>query len=80
MRLKMTRGCSRDPNSLKRHGRGQQADGVIVPGGPRLYEYAVEDAFGVEGTPPAVLVDAEGRIASEMAVGAQEVFKLARVG
>ena len=43
-------------------------------------EYAVEDAFGVEGTPSAVLVDAEGRIASEVAVGAQEVFKLARVG
>jgi peroxiredoxin/uncharacterized membrane protein YphA (DoxX/SURF4 family) len=44
------------------------------------HEYAVEDAFGVEGTPSAVLVDKEGRIASEVRVGAQEVFKLARAG
>jgi thiol-disulfide isomerase/thioredoxin len=44
------------------------------------HEYAVEDAFGVEGTPSGVLVDEEGRIASEVAVGAQEVFKLARAG
>jgi methylamine dehydrogenase accessory protein MauD len=44
------------------------------------HEYAVEDAFGVEGTPSAVLVDEEGRIASEVAVGPEEVLKLARAG
>ncbi|MDQ3864544.1 MAG: TlpA family protein disulfide reductase [Actinomycetota bacterium] len=44
------------------------------------HEYAVEDAFGVEGTPSAVLVDEEGRMASEVAVGPEEVFKLARAG
>jgi peroxiredoxin len=35
-------------------------------------------AFGVNGTPSAVLVDAQGRIASEVAVGAQAVLALAR--
>jgi thiol-disulfide isomerase/thioredoxin/uncharacterized membrane protein YphA (DoxX/SURF4 family) len=35
-------------------------------------------AFGVNGTPSAVLVDAEGRIASPAAVGAEAVLRLAR--
>jgi hypothetical protein len=35
-------------------------------------------AFGANGTPMAVLVDEEGKIASKVAVGAQEVFELAR--
>lgn len=35
-------------------------------------------AFGASGTPMAVLVDASGRIASHLAVGAQEVMALAR--
>jgi hypothetical protein len=43
-------------------------------------EYAVEDAFGVEGTPSAVLVDAEGRIASKVILGVEEVFGLALAG
>jgi peroxiredoxin len=34
-------------------------------------------AFGATGTPMAVLLDAEGRIASEVAAGAQAVFALA---
>lgn len=34
-------------------------------------------AFGVSGTPSAVLVDAEGRIATEPAVGAPAVLALA---
>jgi peroxiredoxin/uncharacterized membrane protein YphA (DoxX/SURF4 family) len=34
-------------------------------------------AFGVQGTPSAVLMDAEGRIASEVAVGAPAVLALA---
>lgn len=42
--------------------------------------YAVSDAFEVRGTPSAVLVDAEGRIASEVVVGAGAVLDLARSG
>jgi hypothetical protein len=34
-------------------------------------------AFGASGTPSGVLVDAEGKIASELAVGATQVLELA---
>jgi thiol-disulfide isomerase/thioredoxin len=34
-------------------------------------------AFGARGTPSAILVDAKGKIASEVAVGAPGVLKLA---
>ena len=34
-------------------------------------------AFGANGTPMAVLIDARGRIASPIAAGAQQVFDLA---
>jgi methylamine dehydrogenase accessory protein MauD len=40
-------------------------------------QFSVGRAFGVSGTPSAVLVDAEGKIASEVAVGAQAVLELA---
>jgi peroxiredoxin len=43
-------------------------------------DFAVSDAFGAGGTPSAVLVDAEGRIASEVVVGASGVLELARSG
>ncbi len=39
--------------------------------------FSVARSFGAGGTPSAVLVDAEGRIASEVAVGAQAVLALA---
>src|SRR5919107_266725 len=39
--------------------------------------FATGRAFGASGTPSAVLVDAEGRIASEVAVGAPAVLGLA---
>jgi len=39
--------------------------------------FATGRAFGASGTPSAVLVDAEGRIASEVAVGAPAVLSLA---
>jgi hypothetical protein len=42
--------------------------------------FTTGQAFGVSGTPSAVLVDAEGMIASEIAVGAQAVLALARAG
>ena len=40
-------------------------------------DFSVGRAFGAGGTPSAVLVDAEGRIASPVAVGAQAVLALA---
>src|SRR5918911_1877876 len=40
-------------------------------------QFAVGRAFGVAGTPSAVLVDKEGKIASEVAVGAPAVLALA---
>ena len=39
---------------------------------------SVMRAFGANGTPMAVLVDAHGRIASEVAAGAPAVLALAR--
>jgi len=42
--------------------------------------YAVWDAFDVSGTPSAVLVDAEGRIASEMVMGSVAVLELIKSG
>ena len=44
------------------------------------HDYIVGDAFGVEVTPSAGLVDVEGRVASEVAEGARAVLKLARAG
>jgi methylamine dehydrogenase accessory protein MauD len=41
-------------------------------------DYAVSDAYGGAGTPSAVLVDAEGRIASEVVVGSSAVLGLVR--
>ena len=41
-------------------------------------QFAVGRAFGASGTPSGVLVDAEGKIASEVAVGAPAVLELAR--
>jgi len=43
-------------------------------------DYALSDAFGVQGTPSAVLVDAEGNVASEVAAGVSPVLNLARSG
>ena len=39
---------------------------------------AVGRAFGAGGTPSAVLVDEEGKVASELAVGTTEVLDLTR--
>jgi thiol-disulfide isomerase/thioredoxin len=40
-------------------------------------QFAVGRAFGASGTPSAVFVDAEGKVASEVAVGASAVMELA---
>jgi peroxiredoxin len=40
--------------------------------------FSVGNLFGANGTPMAVLVDAEGNIASEVAAGAPDVLALAR--
>jgi hypothetical protein len=39
--------------------------------------FATGRAFGASGTPPAVLVDAQGKVASDIAVGAPAVMELA---
>ena len=39
--------------------------------------FAVGRAFGASGTPSAVLVDAEGKVASDVAVGAPAFLELA---
>ena len=43
-------------------------------------QFAAGRSFGAGGTPSAVLVDAEGKIASEVAVGAPAVLELAGAG
>ena len=40
-------------------------------------QFSVGRAFGASGTPSAVLVDGRGNVASEVAVGAPAVLKLA---
>lgn len=40
--------------------------------------FSVGPPFGANGTPMAVLVDAEGKIASDLAVGADAVLALAK--
>jgi thiol-disulfide isomerase/thioredoxin/uncharacterized membrane protein YphA (DoxX/SURF4 family) len=42
--------------------------------------FAAGQAFGTSGTPSAILVDREGRIASRLAVGAPDVMALANAG
>jgi hypothetical protein len=42
--------------------------------------FATGRAFGASGTPSAVLVDAEGKVATEVTVGAPAVMELAGVG
>ena len=41
---------------------------------------SVGSTFGASGTPMAILVDAEGKIASALAAGAPPVLALARSG
>jgi thiol-disulfide isomerase/thioredoxin len=41
-------------------------------------QFAVGRAFGASGTPSGVLVDAGGKVASEVVVGAQAVLELAK--
>jgi thiol-disulfide isomerase/thioredoxin len=43
-------------------------------------QFSVGSAFGASGTPSAVLVDAEGKVASEVTVGAPAVMELAGAG
>jgi hypothetical protein len=43
-------------------------------------QYAAGGAFGAAGTPMAVLLDAEGRVASPIAAGVEAVLALAAAG
>jgi hypothetical protein len=42
------------------------------------YRFEVGRAFGINGTPTAVLLDAHGRVASDVASGADAVLTLLR--
>jgi hypothetical protein len=42
------------------------------------HDFQAGNAFGIGGTPMAVLLDEKGRISSDVAAGAQAVFGLAR--
>lgn len=57
------------------HKMGLRAPVLLDPDG-----MGIGRRFGATGTPMGVLVDAEGKIASELAVGAQAVFALAGEG
>jgi hypothetical protein len=39
--------------------------------------FAVSQVFGSAGTPSAIVIDADGRVASDLRVGAKEIFVLA---
>jgi peroxiredoxin/uncharacterized membrane protein YphA (DoxX/SURF4 family) len=44
------------------------------------YDGRVTRSFGISGTPMALLLDSEGRVASEVAAGADALFRLAQGG
>lgn len=58
----------------KNQAQGFQSS-VLLDGG-----FTIGPKFGIHGTPMAVLVDAEGKIASGVAAGAPEVLALAQTG
>jgi cytochrome oxidase Cu insertion factor (SCO1/SenC/PrrC family) len=64
------------PDRLLRIGRREPGARIQVVARPRR-RIPARKAFGARGTPSAVLVDAEGRIASTVAVGARDVLALA---
>jgi len=59
-----------------------EANAVMGLRSPVLLDqgFSAGSKFGANGTPMAVLVDAEGKIASEVAAGAPAVLALARSG
>jgi thiol-disulfide isomerase/thioredoxin/uncharacterized membrane protein YphA (DoxX/SURF4 family) len=67
------------PNLLFVSAGTEEANRDMKLSSPVLLDqnFATGRAFGASGTPSAVLVDAEGRIASEVAVGAPAVLDLA---
>jgi protein-disulfide isomerase len=60
----------------------EEANRAMGLGSPVVLDqnFGVGSAFGASGTPSAVLVDEEGKVASELAVGAPGVLALARAG
>jgi hypothetical protein len=60
----------------------EEANRAMGLGSPVVLDqnFSVGSAFGASGTPSAVLVDEEGKVASELAVGAPGVLALARAG
>src|SRR5215207_7337349 len=67
------------PNPLVISAGTKEANEAMGLSSPVVLDqhFAVGRAFGANGTPSAVLVDEEGKVASEVAVGAQAVLELA---
>jgi len=61
---------------------GAEANQALGIRSPVLLDegFTIGPRFGIHGTPMAVLVDVEGKIASEVAAGAPDVLALARSG
>jgi peroxiredoxin len=68
-----------DPTLVVVSAGSEEANREMGLASPVLLDqnFATGRAFGASGTPSAVLVDAEGKVASEVAVGAPAVMKLA---
>jgi hypothetical protein len=66
------------PKILVISGGTKEANEAMVLSSPVMLDqdFIAGRAFGAAGTPSAVLMDAEGRIASEMSVGAPAVLEL----
>ena len=70
------------PNLVVVSAGSEEANKEMGLASPVLLDqnFAVGRAFGASGTPSAVLVDAEGKVTSEVAVGAPGVLELAGAG
>jgi thiol-disulfide isomerase/thioredoxin len=67
------------PNLLVVSAGTAEANTEMGLGSPVVLDeqFAIGSTFGASGTPSAVLVDEEGKVASELAVGAPAVLTLA---
>ena len=72
-------GSAETAGSLDRQPGHEPGPGIALASVTRR-GFTIGPKFGVNGTPMAVLVDAEGKIASEVAAGAPDVLALARNG
>ena len=70
-------GGTKAPGGLDRHGGGENRKMGLHSPVVLDQSFSAGSAFGASGTPSAILVDEEGKVASELRVGAPGVFALA---